>query len=98
MAAGAQHNGADHEISIGAPLLPGEPVQQSSGLYGRAQSLLGTLRDQWMELSGFRKDLATHDWATGGGPPPEGVVEKLELSSQSLSSQIFCCSVVCCEK
>jgi hypothetical protein len=97
MAAGAQYSGAGQEIGIDAPLLPGEPAQQSSELYGRVQKSLGTLRDQWLELSGFCKDPATHDWATGGRATAEGVEEYLGLSSQSSSSRILCCGVLCCE-
>jgi hypothetical protein len=77
MAAGGGLNGPDPDISIGVPLLPGEPIQEPPDLYERLQNALSNLREQWMELSGFRKDPATGDWATRGGPRPEGVAEYL---------------------
>jgi hypothetical protein len=64
--AGSSRHFAIEEIS---PLLRGNSVQ----LNDREKNVPSKVLGQWMKLSGFRKDPATGEWETRGGPRPEGV-------------------------
>lgn len=65
---GANQNVPD---DVDVPLLQ-EDIEAPPQLHDRVEGVLHKLRDQWMELSGFRKDPRTGFWATSGGASPEG--------------------------
>lgn len=69
----AHHDDADEgERGVQHPLLSHEVVEEVPERNERVQSTLSKLREQWMQLSGFRLDPHTGEWATQGGPTPEG--------------------------
>lgn len=68
---GADRRSAAAADEASVPLLR-EEIDETPPLFERVQQAKYTLRDQWMKLSGFLFDPRAGDWATQGGPRPEG--------------------------